>query len=448
MRVCNTVAEIMLAQKHIFRVTSVGSRGPQILKRYSSNLSNEKVNSVSNNDALPPVKIHRVSYEYPPPPKPGSKAPVESSVWRRHLPLMIGVGSLLWAGYAAYYFLGDSKLEEQSILTPDKFSVFKITCKQQLSDDLALIEIAPKFAASSSMLKSGTTMWNGKRLWSIQVKHPLIQIVRNYTPLPLYFMQSERSDELPLLRMIGTSEDEGRMCLLVKQYETGEMSRYIHSLPVGSDIEIRGPFIEHKFPYEPADSQKMRQPMLDIPTRMKPEPELDPFSDIKRSSNIAMFTAGTGISTALQLLLSPHNPPRGIVHVFNSVRDRKDLQLTRFMLFLESVGRAKFHIFVDKEGSHLDLQDVPVASESQSPVAPVGQHKNLNPERFTSAVQQYSQTALINAPLSFGSSVVCGPPGYMAYVAGDPGIDGKKEIGGLLGSKGWSLKNTKRLLDI
>lgn len=439
----------MLARKHLIRLTQVRSNGLVSLISYSSGSDGEKIRAVARNDSLPPIKIHRVTYEYPPPPKKKPNPPIESSVWRRHIPLLIGVGGLIWAGYAAYYFMGDSKAEEQSILTPDKFSVFKITCKQQLSENLVLLEIAPKFAASSSMLKSGSTLWNGKKIWSIQVKHPTMQIVRNYTPLPLYFMQSGKSDVPPLLRIIGSSEDEGRMCLLVKRYETGEMSKYIHSLPVSSDIEIRGPFIEHQFPYEPADSQEMRQPMLDIPIRMKPEHELDPASDIKRSSDIAMFTAGTGISTALQLLLSPRNPPRGIVHVFNSVRDRKDLPFTRFMLFLESVGRAKFHIYVDNEETHLDLQEIPHAREPQQSAEFKLQPKNLAGGRFFSAVQQFFQVRPSNfTSQGFGASVVCGPPGYIAYVAGDPGFDGTNEIGGLLGSKGWTRKNTARLSNI
>lgn len=398
--------------------------------------------------SIPPAPLHRVTYEYPPPPKPKRDIPKESTTWRRHIPLALGIGGLIWAGYAFYYFFADKSGSEQTVLTPESFTTYRITNKQPVSGDTCLIEIAPKFKASNDMLKSGATLWNGKRLWSIQVKHPMIQIARNYTPLPIYFMRSDRPGEPPLMRIMGTSADEGRMTLLVKRYDDGEMSRYLHSLPVGSDIEIRGPFVEHKFPYGAIDQLPMRQPMLDNPSRMKAEPELD--SENMQAETIAMFTAGTGLTTALQLLLSPHNPPRGVIEVYHSARTRDDIPFDRFRLFLESVGRARFHLFVDDENKFIRAEDIPVPQQSSEDgtVASTGLHQPK--EKHRSVLQQYSDLKkngkLIIPPPS--SAIVCGPPGYVTYVSGNPGIDGEAEIAGLLGSKGWSRRNTTRMLDL
>lgn len=423
-------------------------------KSESDLISGEKGTSagLAHREPLSPPPIHRVTYEYPPPPSSKPQIPKESSVWKRHVPLMFAVGGLLWAGYAAYYFFGDGKSSEQAILSPTAFTQYRITCKQQISADTMLLEISPKYSASKSMLESGATLWNAKKLWSIQIKHPMIQIARNYTPLPLYFMQSDRLGEPPLIRMMGSASDEGRMTLLVKRYEDGEMSRYLHSLPVGSDIEVRGPFVDCKFPYTKADSQSLRQPMLDVPSRMPPEKELDPESGIIKAPNLAFFTAGTGITTAFQLLLSPHNPPRGFVDVYHSARTIEDVPFQRYMLFLESVGRAKFHIFLDDEKKFISLKDIPSpqidACESiENPTLPNETGKAS--KKYSSAVQQFLDKSNANAySIGVSYSVVCGPPGYIAYVAGNPGYDNVTPIGGLLGSKGWDHNHTFRMTDI
>lgn len=423
-------------------------RAKHRLARGSELTGSEKENvPLPQKTTIPPAPIHRVTYEYPPPPKPKPEIPKESTTWKRHLPLAIGLGSLLWAGYAVYYFFGDKTGSQQTVLTPDAFSTYQITNKQAVSSDTCLIELAPKYAASSAMLKSGATLWNAKRLWSVQVKHPMIQIARNYTPLPLYFMQPDRPGLPPLLRIMGTSADEGRMTLLVKRYEDGEMSRYLHSLPVGSDVEIRGPFVEYKFPYGPADQQPMRQPMLDNPSRMKAESQLDPSNSAPKAETLAMFTAGTGITTAFQLLLSPHNPPRGFVEVYHSARTREDVPFDRFRLFLESVGRAKFHIYIDDENRYIGPDDIPVQKslDSQEITEPSA---SPNSKKYLSVLQQYADVKKeLDVPLP-SRSVVCGPPGYVTYVSGDPGMNGDSEIGGLLGPKGWSKESTKRMLDL
>ncbi|KAF8248747.1 hypothetical protein K440DRAFT_599657 [Wilcoxina mikolae CBS 423.85] len=69
-------------------------------------------------------------------------------------------------------------------------------------------------------------------LQSVETKHPALQIARSYTPLP--------------------SSDDGTIRLLIKLEPSGEMSRYIFSLPPSSAIEIRGPHNEYTLP--PADT--------------------------------------------------------------------------------------------------------------------------------------------------------------------------------------------------
>ncbi|CAG8577109.1 1352_t:CDS:2 [Ambispora leptoticha] len=65
----------------------------------------------------------------------------------------------------------------------------------------------------------------------VHVKDPSLQIMREYTPIsPIV-----KNDELLYID------------LLVKRYENGQVSRYIHGLSVGDLMEIRGPVITFQY---------------------------------------------------------------------------------------------------------------------------------------------------------------------------------------------------------
>ncbi|KAI9728711.1 MAG: mitochondrial peripheral inner membrane protein [Chrysothrix sp. TS-e1954] len=74
---------------------------------------------------------------------------------------------------------------------------------------------------------------------SIEVKQPQLQISRLYTPLPPVDAGA---------RITYDSEEFSRMRLLVRRERNGEVSNYLHSLPVGSKVEVRGPFQDFKLP--------------------------------------------------------------------------------------------------------------------------------------------------------------------------------------------------------
>lgn len=313
---------------------------------------------------VPKLSYERVTYEYPPPPKAPKFVPDESKPWKRHIPALAAVLGVAWAMYAYKYFLSGDKTSSDKLLEPDKFTPFKITYKEDISEDLQLIELSPNYEQYRNLLKSKeSNMWNGKKLWSVEIKQPEIQVVRRYTPLPMYYMQGLEGKAL--LRLLGgQEEDEGRMVLLIKKYKDGEVGRWLHRLPVGSTVELRGPFVGYRFPYSPIDSAApARQTMEDLPSRMSVEPDTTSL-DVPAPENIAFFAAGTGIAPILQSLFSK-NPPRGHVDVYLSVKDRTEIPFKRFLLFLEKTGRAKFHYFVDGENSFLGIKDVPKPGEMQ-----------------------------------------------------------------------------------
>ncbi|VVT49268.1 uncharacterized protein SAPINGB_P002187 [Magnusiomyces paraingens] len=544
---------------------------------------------------VPRLTYERVAYEYPPSPSVNSAGeerdgggkiklpkPEESSPWKRHFPYIAAAAGVLWALYAYKYFVSGEKTGDTQALEPDKFTTFKITYKEDVAPDVQLIELSPRnYEEYRKVLKAKESLWNGKNLWSIDVKQPEIQVVRKYTPLPLYFMQgglSSSSDDPSkkqpaLLKMIGKDEDEGRFVLLVKKYNDGEVSRWLHKLPIGTLVDIRGPYVSYRFPFSPIDKEMPpRPPMEDLPSRMIPEDFPDEYAvSVKTKTksekpeetqnkagfwnkivggsknleenkkqvfvspsgkqtplpeNIAFFAGGTGIAPILQSLLS-QNPPRGFVDVYYSVRSRNEVPFSRFLLFLEKAGRAKFHIFVDDENKFLTEADVPTPSplqytgytneklkaemdrqkkleetiaevkrerqqskefkESQTieepvskeivetmkpvvslPESPVTSNGNTldtnedvsetverpiveNPRiKYRSILDQVVDRKVTGRDAQLyqqgpSLAIVCGPPGYVTYMAGRRDARGTSPITGILGQKGWDITNTFRM---
>ncbi|KAF5103300.1 hypothetical protein D0Z03_000236 [Geotrichum reessii] len=455
---------------------------------------------------VPKLSYERVSYEYPPPPKQPKFVPSESKPWKRHIPALAAVLGIAWAMYAYKYFLSGDKTSNEKLLEPDRFTPFKITYKEDITEDLQLIELSPSYEQFRTLLKSKESgLWNGKKLWSVEVKQPEIQVVRRYTPLPMYYMQGLEGKAL--LRLLGgKEEDEGRMVLLVKKYTDGEVSRWLHRMPVGSTVELRGPFVGYRFPYSPIDkTAPMRETMEDLPSRMSVEPEgFAQALNVPEPENIVFFAAGTGIAPILQSLFSK-NPPRGHVDVHYSLSSRDEIPFKRFLLFLEKTGRAKFHYHIDNENSFLAAKDIiapgkmqylgyrneklskeleeekklsqvmeqirkersgeavqsPVpleinreivdfeamkqaeASKETKPAATTPASAKA-PVKYQNVLEQAAALAKVpQRPASL--AVVCGPPGYVDYVSGKRDLSGRGPIAGLLGQKGWDTTNVHRM---
>lgn len=454
---------------------------------------------------VPKLSYERVTYEYPPPPKAPKFVPDESKPWKRHIPALAAVLGVAWAMYAYKYFLSGDKTSSDKLLEPDKFTPFKITYKEDISEDLQLIELSPNYEQYRNLLKSKeSNMWNGKKLWSVEIKQPEIQVVRRYTPLPMYYMQGLEGKAL--LRLLGgQEEDEGRMVLLVKKYKDGEVGRWLHRLPVGSIVELRGPFVGYRFPYSPIDNAApARQTMEDLPSRMSVEPDTSSLG-VPAPENVAFFAAGTGIAPILQTLFSK-NPPRGHVDVYLSVKDRTEIPFKRFLLFLEKTGRAKFHYFVDSESKFLGKTDIPkpgamqylgyrndaltaelehekqleaameqirreksresvvqqpreivdlkpaaavspssvVAAGGPDPVPAASTSPPSPTVKYKSLIEQAAAWSQ-QAPRAASLAIVCGPAGYVDYVSGRRGLSGRGPIAGLLGDQGWDSTNVFRM---
>lgn len=171
-----------------------------------------------------------------------SRQPVRLKPWVRNIIIGACLGSIYFTTYRYYI---EKKLR-------DGFLVYQLVAKEPVSSTASIFELEPQ--QKSLDFRKFKDAWQ-KGLWNVQFKQPQLQIVRAYTPLP------------PKAREPQNCEDNLRF--LIRRDPHGEVSNYLHNLPIGSKIEVRGPNLEY---------------------------ELTP--DVKQ---VVFFAGGTGIAPALQI---------------------------------------------------------------------------------------------------------------------------------------------------
>ncbi|KAK9471617.1 uncharacterized protein V1510DRAFT_380673 [Dipodascopsis tothii] len=400
----------------------------------------------------------------------------KSGTFYRMAPGIIGLGMLLWGGWVIKRGFYDEGSSDEDPLNPERFSTYRITHREKVADDMYLVELAPPYETYQRMQKArakrkadsnaadddgrqsvAEEYWDGSRLWSIEVKQPDLQIVRRYTPLPLFYMlaldpgrgeDDKTARKKALLRVLGSNDDEGKFVLMVKRYADGEMSRWLTSLPVGSSVEIRGPFTELALPSELSPTDLIphpRRPMLDSPSKMRSD-----SYPLARTNDLLFLAGGTGVAPVLQMLFS-RNPPKGQVKVLYSVRDKREIPFPRLLYFLERTGRADFSIFVDAERKTVKASDVPGPDEASA--ARVLKYDEasakLVDEVKTAPEFEVARKKLLGErPFRPSLAVVCGPEGYVASMAGRRSLSRENPqgaVGGLLKERGWNETNVFKM---
>ncbi|KAK5172627.1 uncharacterized protein LTR77_002747 [Saxophila tyrrhenica] len=109
----------------------------------------------------------------------------------------------------------------------DGFVRYTLARKEDVSSTSAIFTLEPATSSDSLARRSAAE----RAITSVQIKQPQLQIARNYTLLP--------SD---------TGTDSANLDLLIRKERNGEVSGYLHRLPLGSDIEVRGPVVDFAFP--------------------------------------------------------------------------------------------------------------------------------------------------------------------------------------------------------
>lgn len=503
------------------------------IKRFNSNNSDERQREIPKkfkvlDDKKSESIDHSTTYQFPKNPKYNIPLHVlkksNDNFLTRHkrfLPIVIAVAIGGWGLYTVYFFTnpeaGKAFQKKQELLSEDYFTEFVITNRRDIDEEHFIIELTPKSKDDIKhkyFLRKG--FWDGSRLWSVEVKQPEIMVVRKYTPLPLILEEtlnfdvngdeSKSQSKNPTLRISNDVQDAGKMCLYIKKYEQGEVARWISKKPVGSTLELRGPYTEYEFEPQEIDkhSEYERPKMNNIPSKVSADPYLELPSSIPNPNNLVFFGAGTGIAPVLQLLLS-ENPYKGYVFVNYSFRDMKEVpeEFLRFFFFLQKMDRISlttFNLAVDEYITEKDVmssslknrkpKDLKLELELQREKLVERKMKELtnkktkyaNSTESTNVVDggnQYGEEYKIdnmrpvnsssdNSKLlsnhlyknalqqGFGTrdiakadpslALVCGPEGYIAAVSGPkPNELLQGVVGGFLGEKGWDESNVFKM---
>jgi len=185
---------------------------------------------------------HKLCPSPPPPPPHSSHKPLHSAA----LPIRTLVTlALPLLGYFTYVFSAPSTPEP---LNPQTFTHFTLLSHQQISSTSSILTLRPLHAPATSAAAGEdpyTKFWTAGT-WSIEIKQPQLQIARRYTPLPATLIPSTSTTR----ETEANDAQAGDIRLLIRKYETGEVSRYLHNLKPGASVEVRGGYTELEIPQE------------------------------------------------------------------------------------------------------------------------------------------------------------------------------------------------------
>lgn len=307
-----------------------------------------------------------------------------------------------------YYF----KIHDKKELSREYFTKYKIIYHEDINHQHYMLELKP-------LISQKTNLWaslGSEKLWSVEIKQPDIMVVRKYTPLPLKHIKNNGFEVLK-----DGDNAQGNLVFYIKKYEQGEVSRWLHNLPEDSIVELRGPFIEYEFPHLPNEITRDRSFL---------------WGEAKRSDNfkyqpfdLSMFTAGTGIVTALQLMLT-ESPFRGKIQLFHSCKNQHELGPLKPLLHsLQDHDRIDLYLFEsDKDSSfktHLEQIETHI----------------LKPSPYLGKIPFIG----IDNRIKPIFSLVCGPDKYITSISGTRYDLEQGQIEGLLGKKGWTNENVYKL---
>ena len=146
--------------------------------------------------------------------------------WRFGIGAVIGFSAVVL--YESYTFDNNC-----SPLRPDAFTSYSLVSREAVSSSSSVFTLRPRAKELNVNVYEGA--WE-KGVWSVQVKQPQLQIARSYTPLP----------------HVATAENNepSDLHFFIRRDPKGEVSNYLHRLPIGAQIELRGPQLEFAIPSE------------------------------------------------------------------------------------------------------------------------------------------------------------------------------------------------------
>ncbi|ODH48163.1 hypothetical protein GX48_05759 [Paracoccidioides brasiliensis] len=187
------------------------------------------------------------------PPSPASRYPRHASTntscprprqraWLR-ITLVTALAAVIGAYMRSRQDSSTAAAAAATTLNPSTFTEYELVSKTPVSSTSSLFTLLPvKSGASSAVHREA---WQ-RGLWSVQFKQPQLQIGRDYTPLPPTFAQSEESEESE--ESDGETAGDSALRFLIRRDPLGEVSGYLHNLPTGARVDVRGPRLEYALP--------------------------------------------------------------------------------------------------------------------------------------------------------------------------------------------------------
>lgn len=127
---------------------------------------------------------------------------------------------------AAYsYFNAD---QEPQTLNATSFTPFQLLARETVSSTSSILTLRSRQSLAEIIGRFAHPV-----VWSLEVKQPQLQIARSYTPLP----------PLP-----SADRNDRELRFLVRREAKGEVSNYLHGLPIDADIGLRGPADDYVLP--------------------------------------------------------------------------------------------------------------------------------------------------------------------------------------------------------
>ncbi|KAL9615920.1 MAG: hypothetical protein Q9160_009146 [Pyrenula sp. 1 TL-2023] len=199
--------------------------------------------------------------------------PIVRRKWR-DVTVSLAFGFVAFTAYAAYR----NHEQTPNSINPINFSDYVLVQKQSVSTTSSIFTLSPIEPPTDSVYYEA---WK-RGIWSVEFKQPQLQIARAYTPLP------------PTLRPVANDAEDLRF--LIRKDPEGEVSSYLHNIPKGSGIDVRGPNLEYEIP------QRVRK--------------------------VLFLAGGTGIAPALQaaycLLEAREGMEETKIHILWAGRRRED----------------------------------------------------------------------------------------------------------------------------
>lgn len=128
----------------------------------------------------------------------------------------------------------DFSSAESSTLHPLRFSRYTITSKEPVSPTSTLFTLRARDDPHAATQQDLRDFWT-RAVWSVEAKQPQLQIARAYTPLPPSPTDSQDASAAELR-------------FWIRRERAGEVSGYLHRLPEGASVELRGPHVELALP--------------------------------------------------------------------------------------------------------------------------------------------------------------------------------------------------------